>query len=342
MNKNAEKIFFTIEDYEPQLWSCLNCYCGLCIAECPAYIELKNYSVTPRGLSQIGLSILTGEIGLSDLSDEIVYSCTGCRWCEWECSQNMLPIIKNEGTRLTRVSGATITEMFRCMKVETGDIPPQVRDALRNIAKYGNPLGGSKNSKDNWVDSLKLNKDVDTILYVSSLVPYESRATQMAEAIIRVLKKGIDFAMIGSQEMDSGAFPLMMGEEGLFLEIMENNLKTFQKAGIKQIICVSPHDYDVLVNHYRNMEDIKVRHYSEVLWEIIKTGKIKFNKKIGKKITYHDPCYLGRKLNIYDDPRRILQNIPGTEFVEMKKTGKKHSAAAAVEQDYSSICQKFE
>ncbi|WP_287588584.1 (Fe-S)-binding protein [Candidatus Borrarchaeum sp.] len=309
----------TLQDQEPQLWTCICCYCGLCIESCPAYRELKNEAVSARGISQVALGIAWDEIDLSELSDDIVYACTGCRWCDWICSQNTPIKIVRDGSRKTRVSGATVSEILRSMKAEEGTIPPEIRDALNNIVKHGNPYGGPKAQKDKWVDDLGMKIDgSETILYVGSTVPYDDRAARAAEALVSVFKKAnLNFGILGSEEMDSGAFPRMMGEEGLFFEMYDSLIETFEKYGIKKIICLSPHDYDTFREYYYDIDGIEVKHYTEVLWEMIDSGKIEFNNEFDQRVTYHDPCYLGRRSEIYDAPRKILQSIPKLDFVEM-------------------------
>jgi len=312
----------SLEEYEPQLWTCINCFCGLCVESCPVFIEGRNEVGAARGMAQVGLALLSGELELADVTDDIAYACSGCRWCEWNCSLNTPLHIKRTGTRRTKVSGATIAEIFRSMKAEHGQVPTQVRDALNNLANVGNPFGGSKQTKDKWVADLGISMDkAETILYVGATIPYEDRATKMAEAIVEILKAAnTEIGMIGSKEMDSGAFAMMMGEDGLFFEMTEHNEKTIKEQGVKQIICVSPHDYDAFIAYYPGLNGLEIKYYTQVFSELIQSGKIEFTKRIEKRVTYHDPCYLGRKNEIYDEPRKVLQSIPGLELIEMDKT----------------------
>jgi len=113
MSEENKYMSATLEEYEPQLWSCLNCYCGLCVESCPPYRALKNEIVSARGLAQIGLSLLNKDLKLEDLSNDILFSCTGCRWCEYVCSMNTPFYIQQHGTRRNRVGGATMTEILR-------------------------------------------------------------------------------------------------------------------------------------------------------------------------------------------------------------------------------------
>lgn len=321
MSINKEEAVVSIEEYEPQVWTCVNCYCGLCIEECPAFIELKQEKVTARGMALIAHGILNGELDTADISDDLANACTGCGWCEYTCALNTPVFIQNTGTRRTLVSGATLGEMFRSMKADQGKIPKAVSNALGSLMKSGNPYGMPKKGKDKWVAELGLaDKKSDTILYVGATVPFEDRATEMAEAVVDVLKAaGMEFGMLGSAEMDSGSFSMMMGEEGLFEEMVEQNENIIKARGISQIICVSPHDYDTFRDYYPSLEGVEVKHYTQVFAELLAEGRLKLSKPIDKKITFHDPCYLGRKNDITEEPRTLLTSIEGAKLVEMKK-----------------------
>ncbi len=143
----------------------------------------------------------------------------------------------------------------------------------------------------------------------------------MAEAVVAILKSGhLNFSMLGSDEKNSGAPPRMLGEEGLFLEMVEHNTRLFKEHNVTSIICFSPHDYDVFIGYYKGIEEIEVKHYSQIIYEMIQSGTIEYKKRVRKKVVYHDPCYLGRQHNIYEEPRRILESIPGIELVEMRRS----------------------
>lgn len=323
MSISVDTQSLTLQEIKSQLLTCFNCFCGLCVYRCPAFIETKNEAVTARGLSQICLSLLDGELELSELPDELIYACTNCRWCEWTCAMNTPTYIQHFGTRKTKVSGATMAEILRSMRIEQGaKIPKELSTAGKNLAKVGNPYGEGRKAKDDWVKSLDLSLEGgDTILYTGPLVPYEDNSRRMAEAVVAVLKMGqLQFGMLGSEERESGAFLRMIGAEGLFVEMVEHNTEVFKKRHIRRIICLSPHDYDAFHHYYEDLGNIKIMHYTEVLCEMIEKDKIKLRKKVDKRVTYHDPCYLGRQGGIYDEPRKILKSIPGVQLIEMERS----------------------
>lgn len=321
VKKNDKLQGVTLGEYEPQMWSCVNCYCGMCVRSCPVYVQTKNEALTARGLAQVALGIQKGEFNISDVPEEFVYACTGCRWCEWNCSQNKTLWLAQHGDRKTKVSGSTMTEIMRSIRVEKGEVPKVIKDTLNNIVTVGNPYGRAKYIKDRWVEDLGCTfNGEDTLLYVGSMVPYEDRSTKMAEAFIDILKKAnFTFSMIGGDESDSGALPRYMGEEGLFQDLVERNAKRFKKMGIKQLICLSPHDYDTFVSYY-GLDGIDIKHYSETLLALIKDKRLELKKRVNKRVTYQDPCYLGRQHDIYDQPREILKSILDLDLVEMDKT----------------------
>ena len=313
-----------LEEIRDQLSTCLTCTCGFCLFECQAYKLSGLETAGARGRNHIALGILNGEINIEELSDLVLYACTTCRYCESICPQNTAVAVRTSSKkRKVKVSGATTAEILRSMKVESGRIPPAVRDVLKSFGKYGNPYSISNEIKNTWVEGLGLEPmDVggkDGILYVGALVPYEDKSTKAAEAVLRVLSNsGLSLGMLGSEEMSSGGLVRAMGEEWLFEAFLKHLFSLIKENSIGKIICLSPHDYDAFCNYYPEL-GIEVEHYTETIVNLIENRKVRANRRYNKRITYQDPCYLGRRNGIYDPPRKILNSIPGIEMVEMGK-----------------------
>jgi len=145
----------------------------------------------------------------------------------------------------------------------------------------------------------------------------------VARSIAAVLNAAqADFGIFGVEESCCGSEIRRMGEAGLFEIIVEDNVKLFQDNGVKRIVTTSPHCYDALKNQYKT-EDIAVRHYTQYIKELLSDGVLKLTKNLDKTVAYHDPCYLGKQNNIYDEPREILRAIPGINYIDFDRCREK-------------------
>lgn len=166
------------------------------------------------------------------------------------------------------------------------------------------------------------NKEVEYLFWVGSAGSYDDRAKKITRAFTKILAYcDIDFAILGTEESDSGDVARRAGNEFLFQMQAMQNIETLNMYNVKNIITCDPHDYNTIKNEYPDLGGhYTVKHHSEFIAELISNGKLQIDKSLlqGKRITFHDPCYLGRGNNIYQPPRDILGKI-STELPEMKR-----------------------
>jgi Fe-S oxidoreductase len=207
--------------------------------------------------------------------------------------------------------------------VEKGKIPAAAKTFLENIQKQGNPYGTSRMKRGEWAKGtgIELYKGQDYLYYVGCVGSYDTRAQEASRALGKVLQKaGVSFGVLGNEENCDGNEVNSLGEETLFEMLAEGNIAQFKQLGVQKIVTLSPHSYNAMKNDYpKHNGNFDVGHYTQLLQGLINQGKLKVSSSFKVKITFHDPCFLGRWNNGYEAPRAILRKVPGVEFVEMEK-----------------------
>lgn len=254
------------------------------------------------------------------ITEEELNSCTTCRACEDACP------VMNEHL-------GQIIDMRRYLVMTEGKMDPEAQRAVMNIERQGNPWGLSKKDRIKWRETdenvsiptikelKKEDKDFEYLFWVSSMGAYDSRSQKIAIAFAKLMNEaGVSFAILGNREANSGDTARRIGNEFLFQEIAEKNIKAFKKNNVTKIVTIDPHAYNIFKNEYPDFGfEAEVIHHTQMLYDLVMSGKLKPKREINERITYHDSCYLGRYNGVYDPPREILKAIPGLELVEMKR-----------------------
>ena len=278
---------------------------------CPSYKAFGWDTFAPGGRMWLTRAWLAGEIETSARFAEIMFSCVACDNCKNQCVferfKDFLPDIFQE---------------TRAELVGEGLIPPGVRDYFKAIVTSGNPYKQPQSERGDWAEGtgLKPYTNQKYLFYAGCVGSFDEVGRRMAKSVGKMLvDAGLSVGILAGEETCDGNDVRTLGEMGLFEELARANIEKFKSKGIKEIITLDPHALNTFKKDYPGLSGrFKVRHYSEVLAELIKKKKIKL-KAWPVKITYHDPCYLGRHQNVYQAPREILKAIPKAEFVEMHR-----------------------
>ncbi len=282
--------------------------CGLCTNLCPWRLVPgeTSESFNIRHMQRLG------QMGMEGFEDEkVLFACSTCSMCQTNCPR-----------------GVKIVDNVRAMRssiVGGGMVPANLRPILGSAHANGNPWSGPREKRTDWQAGLDIpafGPDTEYFLFVCCHSCYDPRSTKVAQSIAALLKAGgVSFGVIGNDESCCGESMRKLGDEELFQKLAQSNIELFNGKGVKKIITTSPHCLWTFKNEYPEMGgEWEVIHYTELLTQLVADGKLSFSKGAGKKIAFHDPCYLGRHSQVYDAPRRLLSGIAGDDAVELGRS----------------------
>jgi len=278
---------------------------------CPSYRKFGFETYAPGGRMWLIQAWLNGEIKNSERFQEILFSCATCANCVEHC-------VFTFSDDLVNIFIAAREEM-----VNKGIIPPPVRDYLKNINTSGNPYKEPANERGKWADSTSIPAydGHEYLFYIGCVGSYDERAKKIARTVGNVLiKAGVSLGILSNRETCDGNEVRSLGEIGLFQFLAEQNITLFKELRVKKIITLDPHAFNTFTQDYPSLGGkFEIYHYTQVLAPLIQSKKLSL-KDYEAKITFHDPCYLGRHNGEYEAPRKILESIPGVALIEMDQT----------------------
>jgi len=267
---------------------------------------LDGAGAVPPGAGEVRL------IGDDGVSVEAVWSCMQCNACVDICPVG--------------IEQAPIINLMRRGLVEEGELDSALQGTLRSIAKSGNSFGTNKRKRGRWTDELEFEvpdareRPVDVLWFVGDYASFDPRSQQISRALARVLHgAGVDFGILYDGERNAGNDIRRVGEEGLFEQLSEHNTSVLESCQFNRILTTDPHSLNTLRNEYqRNGAKWAIVHHTTLLLELIEAGRLDVRNRLSYRVTFHDPCHMGRMNGEFDAPRAVLDAL-GCTILEMPR-----------------------
>ncbi len=277
--------------------------CGVCTATCPWGL-VRDETVSIRKM------VRQAQLGLDGAGEEL-WLCTTCGACGARCPREV-PIAK-------------VIQGLRSLAWEDRRLPEGLPTLLWSVYWDGNPWARPPSERNLWAKDLNIKEfspDDEILYYVGCTPSYDRRVQKVAKALIGLLDAaGVRYGTLGEKEPCCGDAVRSLGNKPYLMEMIGEASKVFEEAGVKKLVATSPHCYDMFKNEYPNLSgDFEPLHYTQYLAQLIEEGRLKLDGEVKARVTFQDPCYLGRRNKEYDAPRKILQSIPGIELVEMENS----------------------
>ncbi|MEW9668012.1 heterodisulfide reductase-related iron-sulfur binding cluster [Ammoniphilus sp. 3BR4] len=250
------------------------------------------------------------------ITEEELWACTTCRNCEDQC-----PVANEHVDK--------IIDMRRYLVLTEGNMPHEATRYFQNIERQSNPWGINRKERIKWreecedieVPTVNETEEFEYLFWVGSMGSFDKRSQKIVQSFAKIMNlAGIQFAILGNEERNSGDTARRMGNEFLFQQLCQENIANFQAYDVKKIVTIDPHAYNTFKHEYPEFGlEAEVYHHTELIWQWIQEGRIQPMKEVKEAIAYHDSCYIGRYNEIYNIPREILKSIPGVKILEMER-----------------------
>ncbi|HET9894736.1 MAG TPA: (Fe-S)-binding protein [Streptosporangiaceae bacterium] len=320
--------------------------CGRCQSQCPAWatgkplspkmliLDLRDHAFAkapyllagsdeakealPDAVRQEAERPLVGTADANGVIDpDVIWSCTNCGACVHECPVDIEHIDH-------------ITSMRRHQVLIESAFPQEASGMLKNLENKGDPWGMGESKRGEWITELdfevpvvdgSIGDDVEYLFWVGCAGALEDRAKKTTKAIAQLLHTaGVSFAVLGPAETCTGDPARRIGNEFVYSMLAQANIETLNEVGAKKIIASCPHCFNTIANEYPQLGgNYEVIHHTQLLARLVEEGKLKPVTPIEEKITYHDPCFLGRHNRVFTPPREIMEQVPGVQAQEMHR-----------------------